>query len=130
MRSTYTIDLPPMPEAFHEAVKALLTKEKYRETHYKNRETKEDEIVWQFGDGLFVLRRFIKLEYTPTQLVISGWMDPKGGLLAPGRPERDLDGGLLTYGSGAKECIRNTIEKIIALAEQGRQAYRNQPPVQ
>lgn len=130
MRSTYTIDLPPMPEAFHEAVKALLTKEKYKEKHYKNRETNEDEIVWQFGDGLFVLRRFIKLEYTPTQLIISGWMDPKGGLLAPKQPERSLEGGLLTYGSGAKVCIKNVIDRIIALAEQGRQSVQRQQPMQ
>ena len=113
-----------MPEAFHEAVKALLTKEKYREKKYKNPETKEDEIVWQFGDGLLVLRRFIKLDYTPTQLIISGWLDPKGGLLANNRPEQSLDGGVLTYGNGAKVCVRKVIDQIIALAEQGRQSLR------
>ena len=121
MRTTYTIDLPPMPEAFHEAVRALLTREKYKETRYVNPETGADETVWKFSN-IMLLPRYIKLEYTPTQLVISGWMEGKSSLFAKKKPEWSLDGGPLTYGYGVKESNRRVIEKIIALADQGRQA--------
>jgi hypothetical protein len=120
MRTTYTIDLPPMPEAFHEAVKALLTREKYKETHYANPETGADETVWKFSN-IMLLPRYIKLEYTPTQLIISGWMEGKSSLFAKKKPEWSLDGSPLTYGYGVKESNRRVIEKIIALAEKGRQ---------
>ncbi len=119
MRTTYTIDLPPMPEAFHTAVAALLTSEKYKEVHYTNPETNADEIVWKFG-GVMVLPRYIKLEYTPTQLIISGWMQGKKQLFAKTAPEWELD-CRVAFGFAARESIRQVIGKIIALADKGRQ---------
>ena len=120
MRTTYTIDLPPMPEAFHEAVKALLTKEKYKEVHYTNPDTGADEIVWKFGN-IMLLPRYIKLEYTASQLVISGWIEGKSNFFAKKKPEWSLEGSPLTYGYALKESTRKVIEKIIALADKGRQ---------
>ena len=80
-----------------------------------------DEIVWKFSN-IMLLPRYIKLEYTPSQLVISGWMEGKSSLFAKKKPEWSLEGGPLTYGYGVKESNRRVIEKIIALADKGRQA--------
>ena len=48
-------------------------------------------------------------------------MEGKSSLFAKKKPEWSLDGSPLTYGYGVKESNRRVIEKIIALAEKGRQ---------
>ena len=117
MRTTVAIPLPPMTEAFHEAAKAVLISEKFKETHYKNPETKQDEIVWKRGDGYIMMAQYIKLEYQSAQLIICGWM--RSGSIIISFPERNLDG---LYGFAAKDSIKKIMNKIITLAQQGQQS--------
>lgn len=119
--SIAVVPLPSMTEAFHEAAKAILISEKFKEIHYKNPETNQDEIVWKRGDGYIMLGQYIKLDYQPTQLVISGWT--RAGKILFSNPENDLDG---LYGFAAKDAIRKVMYKIAALAQQGPQVPQGQ----
>ena len=113
MTTAVSVPLPPMPEAFHEAVKVILTNDKFKEIHYKNPE-KQDEVVWKRGDGYIVVAQYIKLDYQQNQLVISGWV--RSGSIIISFPERSLDG---FYGFAVKDSTKKTIDKIVALAQQG-----------
>ncbi len=106
--SRTTINIPlnnQDPNQVHERIKAILTADGYREQTYK-----KNEIVWRKGLGLLTAMHFIKLDYQPNMLVVSGWV-PLFGIFGVSFGEDQLSGVSAVI---PKQSTQKTIDKIVA----------------
>ena len=94
------------PAQLHERIKVILVGDGYHETTYN-----KNEIVWKKGTGMLTAMHFIKLDYQPNMLIVSGWICSGIGGLTFG--EKDLSG---VYGAVPKRSVQNTIDKLVAAA--------------
>lgn len=92
------------PNQLHERIKAILSSDGYKEKTYQ-----KNEIVWKKGTGMLTAMHFIKLDYQPNMLVVSGWISSGIGGLTFG--EKDLSG---FFAAIPKKSVQNTIDKIVA----------------
>lgn len=105
-RTCVNIPLNQDPVQLHERIKAILVGDGYSETTYN-----KTEIVWKKGTGLLTAMHFIKLDYQPNLLVVSGWICSGIGALTFG--EKDLSG---LYAIAPKKSVQKTVDKIVAAA--------------
>lgn len=92
----------------HERIKAILSGDGYKEKTYK-----KNEIVWKKGTGLLTAMHFIKLDYQPNMLIVSGWICSGIGSLTFG--EMDLSGVVAVV---PKKSVQKTVDKIVAAVGQ------------
>lgn|SRR5699024_6691074 len=90
-----------------QAVRGVLADDGYREIDYNL------ERVWKMGTGLMTAMHYIKVEYEPDKVRVSGWVQI--GVGSVGGKERDLTG---VVGAVPKKSVRKTMEKIRAVVEQ------------
>ena len=99
------------PNAVNNALSAMLSGEGFSLTHYK--ESGRDELVWKKGTGFATAMKFIKLEYQPNMLIISGWICP--GMFTLTICEVSLKSGL--YAAIPKKSCMKVVQKAIQVVQ-------------
>lgn len=105
-RTAVNVPLNKDANQLHEQIKQILTADGYKEKKYK-----KGEIVWKKGTGFLTAMHFIKLDYQPNMLVVSGWISSGIGGLTLG--EQALTG---VVGVIPKKSVQKTIDKIVSAA--------------
>ena len=111
--STRTVVQVPIagdPALINQSLEQLLTKEGYAVKPYSRKGIQET--VWKKGTGFLTAMKFIRLDYQPNMLVISGWV--AAGMGSASMEEMPLKGILAA--APKKSCLK-TVEKVAQLAQ-------------
>lgn len=106
-RTSVNLPIPQDASALHQAIVNLLTSEGYSQFTYP----KTGELVWKKGDGILTYMRFMKLDYQPGVLILSGWV--AGGLGNFVGREYELSG---FFAALPKKLAKSTFDNIQKLA--------------
>ena len=112
------------PNTVNNALSTMLSGEGFSLTHYKA--SGIDELVWKKGTGLATAMRFIKLEYQPNMLIISGWVCP--GMFGLTIAEISLKSGIVAA-VPRKSCMK-VVQKVIQVVQGFTPQQQNDSPEQ
>ena len=110
-RTVVQMPLYADPNAVNNALCAMLAGEGFFLTSYK--ESGREELVWKKGTGLATAMKFIKLEYQPNMILISGWLCP--GMFGLTICEVSLKSGF--YAAIPKKSCMKVIQKAIQVVQ-------------
>lgn len=115
-RTSVNLPIPADANALHQAIVNLLTSEGYQQYTYP----KTGELVWKKGIGFLTAMRFMKLDYQPGVLILSGWV--AGGFADLIGREMPLEGAVAAVPKKMAKTTFDNIQKLAASSYTG-QSY-------
>lgn len=115
-RTTVNLPIPTDAAALHQAIVNLLTNDGYKQYTYP----KTGELVWKKGTGFLTAMRFMKLDYQPSVLILSGWV--AGGFFDMIGREMELQGAAAALPKKLAKTTFDNIQKLAASSYTG-QSY-------
>lgn len=105
-RTVIQLPINQDPAMLHDGITKLLTADGYHETTYNK--TGVNEIIWKKGTGFLTAMHFIKLDYQPGVLIVSGWI--ASGIDTLTFTEQPLEGFMAAI---PKSSCKKTVDKIV-----------------